>query len=131
MIFDRLGTDRLAFCVDPGNLALLHDLNADPAETRLLEVVCTMSDDYLIGHARRVGLAGPQTSDQAMARLLPTIRFDIRHESDRIEDADFPFFARIRETGDLAESGRQIADFLDIPPEVARSIAATDHLFAD
>lgn len=131
MIFDRLDTDRLAFCVDPGNLALLHDLNADPAETRLLEVVCTMSDDYLIGHARRVGLAGPHTSDQAMARLLPTIRFDIRHESDRIEDADFPFFARIRETGDLAETSRRIADFLDIAPDVARSIAATDHLFAD
>jgi hypothetical protein len=59
---------------------------------RLLEIDCEFTDDYLIGHARRVGLAGDRTPRETLDRLLPTIRYDVRFESDRIRDADFEPF---------------------------------------
>ncbi len=58
MLFDYYDTDRLIICLDPSNLDLLHDFCADRSVTRLLEVDCNFSDEYLIGHSMRVGLAG-------------------------------------------------------------------------
>lgn len=55
---------------------------------RLLEIDCAFTDDYLVGHARRVGLAGPETPVAAMEKLLPTIRHDVKFESDRLRELD-------------------------------------------
>ena len=57
MLFDTWQTDRLLFCIDPANVDLMQDFYNDKAVVRLLEIECDFSDDYLIGHARRVGLA--------------------------------------------------------------------------
>ena len=98
---------------------------------RLLEITCDFSDDYLIGHARRVGLASPNTSAAAMERLLPTIRYDVRFESDRLRDMDLPGHHRIRQSAGPAENALPLAAFLDIPIGQAQEIAATDYLFVD
>ena len=87
MLFDYFETDQLIICLDPSNLELLHDFAGDRATTRMLDVQCTFSDEYLIGHCKRVGLAGEQTSDATWERLLPTVRGDMVYESDRIRDA--------------------------------------------
>ena len=53
MLFDYFETDKLIVCMDPGNLDLLNDFAADRSVTRILEIECQFSDDYLVGHAMR------------------------------------------------------------------------------
>ncbi|MGX0903924.1 hypothetical protein ACSSV8_002509 [Roseovarius sp. MBR-79] len=131
MLYDYYETDRLIVCMDPGNMDLLEDFCRDRAKTKLLEVQCTFTDDYLIGHAKRVGLAGDQTPQDTLARLLPTIRGDITHECDRIRDAEFENHLILRESDGRGQYPDLLARFLDIPPEKAQEIAQTKHLFAD
>ena len=131
MLFDYHKTDRLLICLDPANIDLLRDFCSDRATTRILEIECNFSDDYLVGHAKRVGLAGDQTPREALSRLLPTIRYDLRHESDEIRDAGFANFHRIREWSGPSENAVPLARFLSIPEAAAEEIAAAEHLYAD
>jgi len=131
MLFDYYRTDRLIVCMDPASMDLLTDFCGDRARTRLLEIRCAFSDTYLGGHARRVGLAGEQTRPETLERLLPAIRRDITHESDRIRDAGFANHFILREGDDPERSAGLLAQFLDIPAETAQELAEFDHLFAD
>ncbi|SNX71046.1 core-2/I-Branching enzyme [Cereibacter ovatus] len=131
LLFDTWDSDRLVICIDPANLDLMRDFFADRAETRLMEIECAFSDDYLAGHARRIGLAGQATRPEVLARLLPTIRYDIRFESDRLRDAGFDRFHRIREAASVSENTPPLAEFLGISEALAHEIAATDYLFVD
>jgi len=131
MLFDYFETDRLIVCMDPGEMDLLQDFASDRSVTRMLEVECSFTDDYLIGHAMRVGLAGEQTSYETLERLLPTIRGDITYESDRIRDADFEHLTRMREGAEVDKNTEALSRFLSIGPEQARQIAEADYLFAD
>ncbi len=131
MLFDYYDTNRLVFCLDPADIATIRDFYADRCVTKLLEVECRFTDDYLSGHARRVGLAGETTPPEVLGRLLPTIRYDIQFESDRIRDAEFPRTLRIREAATAEANAGPLAAFLDIPEAAAREIAATEHLFTD
>ncbi len=131
MLFDYYDSDRLVICMDPGSIDLLHDFCGDRAVTRLLEVQCDFTDAYLVGHAKRVGLAGEQTSKDTLDRLLPTIRGDITFESDRIRDAEFANHMIIRQSYAPEETAGHIARFLDVSPEKGLEIAQTDHLYAD
>lgn len=131
MLFDYFETNRLIVCMDPSNLDLMQDFASDRSETRILEIDCQFSDDYLIGHAHRVGLAGEQTSAATLERILPTIRNDLTYETDRIRDADFPHYGRISETAPPEENAEKIADFLGISRDQAEQLARTEYLFAD
>ena len=131
MLFDYYESDRLIICLDTASLDLMQDFFSDRSTTKLLEIECGMTDDYLTGHARRVGLAGDETPPEAMAQLLPTIRYDIIFESDRIRDAGFSHHLRIRETATPAENAPAIASFLQVPDETARALAETPYLFVD
>ncbi|WP_425040391.1 DUF5928 domain-containing protein [Primorskyibacter sp. S187A] len=131
MLFEYYETDKLVICMDPANLDLIQDFYGDRSVTKLLEVECKFSEDYLIGHAKRVGLAGEATSAQTLQRLLPTIRNDMLFESDRIRDANLPYHTRIRETALPDENAQAISQFLSVPPETAHELAQTHHLFAD
>ncbi|WP_395541670.1 DUF5928 domain-containing protein [Neotabrizicola sp. sgz301269] len=131
MLYDYWQTDRLVFCIDPASVELMQDFYNDKARVRLLEIECDFTDDYLIGHARRVGLAGDHTPQETIDRLLPTIRYDVRFESDRIREQNFPGFQRIRQSATLDENTVPLAEFLDIPVEKARQIVATEYLFVD
>ena len=131
MLFDYWQTDHLIFCIDPANVELMQDFYNDRSKVRLLEIECDFSDDFLIGHARRVGLAGERTSDETLQRLLPTIRYDVKFESDRIRDIGLNGVYRIREGASVDENTVPLAEFLDIPVDKARAIAATEYLFVD
>jgi len=131
MLFDYYETDRLLICLDPSNVDLMQDFYSDRCMTRLLEIQTGFSDEYLIGHARRVDLAGAHTTQETLDRLLPTIRYDVVFESDRIRDAGFPNFYRIRESASPDENAGSLAQFLSIPHDKARDIAATEFLYAD
>lgn len=131
MLFEHYRSDRLVICLDTSDFELIRDFYADRAEVRLLEVMCDFSDEYLIGHADRVGLAGAGVSVDTMAQLLPTIRFDVRFESDRIRDAGLPGVHRIRQSAPVEANARALGRFLSVSPEAALAIAAADHLFSD
>ena len=131
MLFDYWQSKVLVVCIDPANIELIQDFYGDKTHARMLEIHCEFSDDYLIGHAKRVGLAADHTPPEVLERLLPTIRFDVRFESDRIRDANFPSHFQMRQTASVDENAVPLAEFLDIPVETAREIAATPYLFVD
>ena len=131
MLFEYFDTDRLVICMDPAALELMNDFNSDRSTTRTLQIECDFTDDYLIGHAHRVGLAGERTPQQTLERLLPTIRNDIVYESDRIRDSGYSNYSIIRETDSAEENADQLAKFFGLPFETAKELAETPHLFAD
>ncbi|MEM6825427.1 MAG: DUF5928 domain-containing protein [Pseudomonadota bacterium] len=131
MLFDYFDTDRLVICMDPNNIDLLRDFYADRSTTRLLEVECQFTDAYLEGHALRVGLAGPETPPETLGQILPTIRNDVMAESDRLQDANFPQFYRIRERAEPDENADALAKFFSLSSDRARAIAGTGTLFRD
>ena len=131
MLFDYFDTDRLIVCMDPGNLDLLQDFATNRSTTRMLEVQCNFTDDYLIGHAMRVGLAGEQTPEETLQRLLPTIRNEITTESDRIRDAGFSHLERLKEWAEIDNNANVLARFLSVTPEKGREIAELEYLYAD
>ncbi len=131
MLFDYWQTDQLVFCIDPANVELMQDFFNDKAKVRLLEIECDFTDDYLIGHAKRVGLASDRTPQETIDRLLPTIRYDVSFESDRIRDAGFANFYRIRQSASFEENAVQLAEFLNIPMDKAQAISGTEYLYVD
>ncbi len=131
MLYDYWQTDRMIFCIDPADVDLMQDFYNDKAKVRLLEIECDFTDEYLIGHATRVGLAGERTPQDTIDRLLPTIRYDVRFESDKIRDAGFANLSRVRQSASVDENTVPLAEFLDIPVDKAREIAATEYLFVD
>ncbi len=131
MLFEYFETDRLIVCMDPSNLDLMQDFYADRSVTRLLEIECQFSESYLIGHARRVGLAGDRTSQGTLDRLLPTIRNDMQYESDRIRDAGFSRYARIHEANSPEQNAKKLAEFLTVSEDKALQIASSQYLYAD
>lgn len=131
MLFEYFETDRLIVCMDPSNLDLMQDFFADRSTTRLLEVECLFSEDYLSGHARRVGLAGDRTSQATLDRILPTIRNDMNYESDRIRDAGFARYGRIQEVASPEDNAKKLAEFLTISLDSALQIARSEVLYAD
>jgi hypothetical protein len=131
MLFDYYESDRLIVCMDPANLDLLEDFARDRSLTRILELECQFTDEYLVGHAMRVGLAGDRTPYETIQRLLPTVRNDMTHESDRIRDANFDNHLRMREIDVPEVNARLLAEFLTLPQDKALEIAKTDYLFAD
>ena len=132
MLFDYYSSDRLIVCMDPGSIELLQDFESDRATVRVLQLDCHFSDAYLIGHARRVGLAGERTPQATLERLLPTIRNDIIFESDRIRDAGFSHFSRLEEGADPSAQADALTAFLpQLSPGQAQEIAAVHYLFSD
>ncbi|SMR83194.1 Core-2/I-Branching enzyme [Aliiroseovarius halocynthiae] len=131
MLYEYYDTDRMVICMDPKNMEMFQDFFTDRSITRLLEVESVFTDDYLAGHAIRVGLAGENTPSQSMERLLPTIRADVLGESDRIRDAGFERYYRISELRDAQDNAFALSQFLTIPQDEALQIAQTNHLFDD
>lgn len=131
MLFEEHGKGRMVICLDPGNFDLIEDFVSDRAKVSLLEIGCEFTDDYLEGHAKRVGLATDHSPSDTLARLIPTIRNDVAFESERLRDAEFANFERLLERADLDEQASALARFLSVDLETARDLAQTPYLFVD
>ncbi len=131
MLFDYYDTDKLIICLDPANIGLMKDFMTDRANARILELQCTFDDQYLVGHAQRVGLATDDTPDEVIARMLPTLRHQFHDESVRIRDEEFPRHWRLRQDRDVGENADVLAEFFSTDAGTARQLAETPHLFAD
>jgi hypothetical protein len=131
MLFDYYDTDKLMICLDPANIALMQDFTSDRANTRILEVQCVFDDEYLLGHARRVGFATQDTPGEVIARMLPTLRHEFADETVRIREAEFPRLWRIRQDRSTTENAAVLSDFFGSSPEAGQALAETLYLFAD
>lgn len=131
MVFEHFATDRLVVCLDPANLAVIEDFAKDMCETRVLEIDCRYDEAYFVGHARRVGLAGPEAGAQALARLVPTLRRQFEAEAAALRDAGLGHLFRIREDNDAQQNADQLARFLGLDAATALRIIAADELFAE
>lgn len=131
MLFAHFDQDRLVICVDPARVDLIRDFYMDRAAVHLLEIVCQFDNDYLLGHARRIGLTGARTQPAMLKTLLPAVRNDFMHERDALRDAAFENASRISEIATVSENATALARFLGISLEQATLLAQTPHLFAD
>ncbi len=131
MIYEDMTTDRLMICIDPGNIDVLDDFYGDRATVKTLEVACSFTNDYIRGHAIRSGIANENSSEDALARLVPTVRQDLAFESDRIRDRNFPHLYSISDKNGPEENMMQISAFLDVGEDKAHQIAETPYLFSD
>lgn len=131
MLFEHFGSDQLVLCLDPANLDVIQDFCGSMATAHVLEIECEYSDDYLAGHARRVGLAGENTPAKALSGLLPTIRNDLAHESELIRAAGIDGYVLLRETADRVDNETAVAEFLDVSSTKAQAIMRLDYLFSD
>ena len=126
-----MSTDRLIVCLDPSNIDVLDDFYGDRATIKTMEIACSFTNDYIRGHAIRSGIANENSSEDALARLVPTVRQDLAFESDRIRDRNFPHLYSISDKHSPEDNMMQISAFLDISEEKARQIAETPYLFSD
>ncbi len=131
MLFEYFDSNTLIVCIDPGSLELIQDFYSDRSQTRLLQINCTVNDDFLTGHAHRTGLAGAQTTQTTLERLLPTIRNDIQDEADRIRDAEFDHHYILDEAAPDAVKIQQLQAFLPLSPAQAKALATAEDLFVD
>ncbi len=131
LLFDYYERDQMIFCLDPSSIDLVQDFAADNNHTRLLRIDCEFSDDYLSGHAKRVGLMSESSSETTMQNLLPTIRNDFHNEIDLLKDIKLDVHSAIYETANETENAAAIAAFLDVSTDVAHEIARTPYLFTD
>jgi len=131
MLFEYFTTKRLIICIDPGNFYLLEDFGSDRSSTRILEIECEFTDEFLTGHAKRIGLAGDQTREETMERLLPTIRNEFAFERERLLEAKFDSLFHFKERHSAEENIATLVKFLEVSPKVAKTLLETPHLFDD
>ena len=131
MLFEYYDSNRLIVCIDPSGLELMNDFASDRSVTQVLHLDCNFTDDYLIAHAQRSGLVGAQTPKQTLDRILPTIRNDILHETDRIRDAGFDPFVTLHEADTAEDKVAKLARVFGITAEQAKDISQNPDLFSD
>ncbi len=131
MLFEYYNTQRMVICVDPANLPLMDDFCSDRSKTRILEIECAFDDEYLMGHAKRVGLIADHTPVETIVRLLPSVRNDLRFETDQLRDREYDNHYRIVQNGPRIKNIEQLAGFADLEPGDAEAIVEQDWLFSD
>lgn len=131
LLFDQFESKKLVLCFDPSSIDLIQDLMDDKAEARVLQIESALDDDYIRGHISRVGLAGQQSPEDIVERLVPTVRAALEHEAERVRDMDFAGYHAIAPWRSETENAAELARFLEISEEDALKLARTNHLFSD
>ncbi|MDT1063700.1 DUF5928 domain-containing protein [Paracoccus sp. CPCC 101403] len=131
LLFEQFESNSLVICLDPSAMHLIQDLMNDKADTRVLLIDSEFDDTYVRGHIDRVGLAGSGTPSDVIDRLLPTVRADLEHETERLRDLALSGFYSIAPWRSDEENAVQISRFLDVLPDTAERLAKTNYLFSD
>lgn len=86
LLFEQMDTNHLIVCLDPSNTETLQDFTDDTCEMQVLEVSCHLDDEYLIGHAQRVGLSDRNASPEMTKSLVSALRNTIRADHDALQE---------------------------------------------
>ena len=131
LLFDHFGADRLVFCIDPCMADAARDLAQHAPDAALLKVDCALTEPFLEGHARRVGVTSHQTARDALASVLPILRRDLEAEDQRLGAVPIARRFSLCESANPDELGATLGAFLGVTSETARAIAATEPLRLD
>ena len=115
LLFHHFQTDRMLICLDTNNIGLIHDLFKNRPKTRLLQIDCEYTDDFLMGHANRIGLVSGAAPQSTIDVLIPAIRNDVTFEADRIRDAEFGNFDIFRQSASAAQTPARLPTFWTLP----------------
>ncbi len=121
LMYERFETGALTICMDPSNLETLADFAGDSCQLRVLDVDCLFDDDYLVGHAQRIGLSDGATDET----LLLALRNEIRSDREALKEMALPELYTIREQNDPDINALALAGYLKIPQHRAEKIAAS------
>ncbi len=129
LLFEALGTDRLALCLDPARLDILRDLASSRAGVRVLELVPRYTPRDLDDHALRLGLVSDEgvSDHETLRRVLAR---EIAAESDRLGAAGLPGHTRVVETDPPEAQATALGHVLG-SEAAARAVLASGDLFAD
>lgn len=130
LLFEQQATERLMICLDPSNTETIRDFAGDACAMRVMEIACNYDEDYLMGHAKRVGLGGAELTGQPLRQLITTLDQNFADESEHLRDLDLPHFNRLRERDSPHENATAITRFLGIPHDDALSVARDRTLFS-
>ena len=125
MLFDQLETNRLILCVEPSDLDILQDLSQDTAELRVLSIDCTYSDDYLSGHAQRIGLPTP------CAKLTRSLRNGIKAEEADLTAAAEGSLVKMSQSDSADTHARALHAFCALSADQCHTHPDFAALFAD
>ncbi len=131
MVFEYFEQNQLIFCVDPSEAEIIRDFASDQVNLHVLDIECEYSDDYLAGHALRIGLVGENSPAETVKRLLPAIRNDLTHEAEQIRAAAKAGYFRIQESAGRDKNAAELARFLNVPAQQAEAMLQLDYLFSD
>lgn len=131
LLFRHYQSDQLLVCLDPSSFDLIEDVRRGGGKVRVLLLDCEFSNDYLIGHARRVGLADEHSAQVVMDQLLPAIRNDIDRECDAIRQTLRDDLFQLSADQPPEVWANTLAEFLQLPLDTARQVACLPHLFSD
>jgi len=123
LVYQQLDIGALTICMDPSNLETLADFAGDRCRLRVLDVGCAFSDEYLFGHAQRVGLADAKTSADLTAALTAALRNNIRVDREVLQEMNLPELYMVHEKSGMDENAVALAAFLKIPQHRAEKIA--------
>ncbi|GIX13725.1 MAG: glycosyl transferase [Paracoccaceae bacterium] len=124
-----LGTDRLMFCLDPGDLDIIADLARDPCRLRLLDVAIPIDDAFLAGHGARLGLIAPGTPETHRREVIATLHRQLAEERRALERMKLDHVHRIAPGMPHGRMAEEIAAFLDATPEQVRDAVDLETLF--
>ena len=131
LLFQSCETSKLVICLDPSSLAAIQDFASDGCRLRLLDLQCDVSDDWLSGHAERVGLGSSRDQGDLREGVMATLRQNILDEQADIRALNLAHHTRIRQGDDPGKLARPFADAFDISIDLGAKLARTPHLFED
>lgn len=117
MLYEYDKTEKLAICFDPSNIYLISDFASDRNTTRILEINCEFDDQYILGHARRIGLISDHNAVETFVKLLPSIKNDLKKEIGSIGDLELEFAYKIDEKGVVQRNANELLRFAHITME--------------
>ncbi|MEO0829002.1 MAG: DUF5928 domain-containing protein [Pseudomonadota bacterium] len=124
LLFEHFQTDRLVVCVDPCMADAISDLSRGSGQSSLLDIQCALTDGFLEGHARRLGLISRTGDPQELSSLLPVVRCDLEAETRRLSDVNVAHRYTIMDSVSPDELALALAQFLGVTSQTAQAIAA-------
>ena len=131
LLFEHFQSDRIMICVDPSEIDTLRDFQSDPVETRILDINCMFDDQYLLGHAQRIGLIKGIAENKSTDRVLPSLRNQIDQERETIRQSGFENRFVVSQAAQYDENILELMAFCNLDQYEATRIIEQKWIFSD
>lgn len=131
VLSDVTGQGHIGLGLDPSRADVLRDLANDGVDLRVIDLDCSLCDDYLAGHAGRIGLASAVTPSQALAEIIPPLRAQVTRERDALKQIEGANVVTLSEVTPEAENMSVLARALGLDADDAARLTRRATLFKD